>query len=242
MTGTCKTYIEQGVAEPGTEHDRQQAELARTLITQNQLAEAAEILTALVLAETPLFAPYYDLGCLSVRQDDVETAISLFSMALERDPESIAARHNLALAQGINQHYEEALATLSPILRSGRARSEDYDLVRDILGKAPRLGAIAWARLLSDLRTPSAEQKRALDEHGTLNHLVAIQKSENDRLRAEIAELHGELRRLATSSSTKARNAAWRQIHALWARFLEPVAFIDDGRLPQALIVMRKPH
>lgn len=197
------------------DQDRQQVELARSLIAQEQLGEAAEILTALVLAETPLFEAYYDLGCLAVRQGDVETAVSLFGMALERDPESVAARRNLALAQGIEQHYEDALATLSPILRSGRAGNEDYGLVRDILGKAPLLGPIAWARLLSDLRTPSAEQKKALDEHEALVHQLAVARAENERLRAEVAELRGELRHLAATPSTEARTAAWQQIHAL---------------------------
>lgn len=197
------------------DQDRQQVELARSLIAQEQLGEAAEILTALVLAETPLFEAYYDLGCLAVRQGDVETAVSLFGMALERDPESVAARRNLALAQGIEQHYEDALATLSPILRSGHASGEDYGLVRDILGKAPLLGPIAWARLLSDLRTPSAEQKKALDEHEALVHQLAVARAENERLRAEVAELRGELRHLAATPSTEARTAAWQQIHAL---------------------------
>lgn len=166
------------------DQDRKQVELARSLIAQEQLAEAADILTTLVLAETPLFDAYYDLGSLAVRQDNLETAISLFGMALERDPDSTTARHNLALVQSIEQHYEEALATLSPLLRSGRASYEDYGLLRDILGKASALGSIAWARLLTDLRMPSGEQKKALDEHFALRQQLAAQKAENDRLRA----------------------------------------------------------
>lgn len=197
------------------DQDRQQAEIARSLIANEQFAEAAEILTALVLAETPLSAPYFDLGCLAVRQGDVETAISLFSMALERDPESVTARRNLALVQGIEQQYEDALATLSPILRSGFAGNDDYSLVRDILGKAPALGPIAWARLLSDLRTPSPEQRKALDEHESLVSQLAATRAENDRLQAEVAELRAELRSLAGNPSTGARNIAWTRIHAL---------------------------
>ncbi|WP_068634871.1 methyltransferase domain-containing protein [Thauera butanivorans] len=189
MTDTRKTGIERDAADPAVKQDRQQAELAHHLITQGRFAEAAEILTPLVLAETLLFAPYYDLGCLAVRQGDVETAISLFNMALLRDPGSVATRRNLALAQGIEHRYEEALATLSPTLRSGQAGNEDYGLVRDILGKAPALGPIAWARLLSDLRTPSPEQKRALDEYDALLQQLTVRKSENDHLRAKIAEV-----------------------------------------------------
>ncbi len=169
----------------------------------------------MVQAETQLSGAYHDLGCLAVRQGDVETAISLFSMALERDPESVTARRNLALVQGIEQQYEEALATLSPILRSGFAGNDDYGLVRDILGKAPALGPIAWARLLSDLRTPSPEQRKALDEHESLVSQLAATRAENDRLQAEVAELRAELRSLAGNPSTGARNIAWTRIHAL---------------------------
>ncbi|AMO35704.1 glycosyltransferase [Thauera humireducens] len=197
------------------DHDRQQLETARSLIAKDQLADAADILTAMVQAETQLSGAYHDLGCLAVRQGDVETAISLFSMALERDPESVTARRNLALVQGIEQQYEEALATLSPILRSGFAGNDDYGLVRDILGKVPALGPIAWARLLSDLRTPSPEQRKALDEHESLVSQLAATRAENDRLQAEVAELRAELRSLAGNPSTGARNIAWARIHAL---------------------------
>lgn len=169
--------------------ERQQLETARSLIAKDQLADAADILTAMVLAETPLSGAYLDLGCLAVRQGDLETAASLFGIALKRDPDSVSARRNLALVQGIEQRYEEALATLSPILRSGVAGNDDYGLVRDILGKAPALGPIAWARLLSDLRTPLPEQKRAIDECESLRQQLAALNTENDNLRARIAEL-----------------------------------------------------
>jgi 2-polyprenyl-3-methyl-5-hydroxy-6-metoxy-1,4-benzoquinol methylase len=195
--------------------DREQVELARSLIARNELSEAADMLTALVLAETPLSEAYHDLGCLAVRQGDVETAASLFELALEKNPELLPARRNIALVQAIDQHYEEALATLSPILRSGQAGAEDYGLVRDILGKAPALGAIAWARLLSDLRTPSPEQKQAIDEYQTLCQQLAAQKTANDQLRAERDELRAELRHLASTPNPETRNAAWQRIHAL---------------------------
>lgn len=195
--------------------DSQKVKLARTLIAQELFAEAAEILTELVLAETPLFHAYYDLGSIAVRQGEVETAISLFSMALDRDPESAAARRNLALMQGLEGRYEEALAALSPVLRSDQAGSDDYGLVRDILGKSPALSPIAWARLLTDLRTPSSEQKKVFDDYDALRDKLAAQKSENDRLRTEITELRTELRYLAAPSNTEARNAAWQVIHTL---------------------------
>lgn len=203
------------VSTDTTDLDRKRVELARNLIASDQLGEAAEILTALVLAGTQLFDAYYDLGCLAVRQGDLETAVSLFGMALERDPESIAARRSLALAQGIEHHFEEALATLSPVLRSGRAGHEDYGLVRDILGKAPPLGPIAWARLLSDLRTPVAEQKRMLDEHEALVRQLTSSRAENERLCSEITELRTELRCLASMPNAGGHNAAWKQINSL---------------------------
>lgn len=174
---------------PALAEDRRQLEVARALIASDKLAAATDILSALVLAGTPLADAYHDLGCIAVRQSDAETAISLFGMALERDPKSVSARRNLALTQGIEQRFEDALATLSPILRSGSVSNDDYGLVRDILGKAPALGPIAWARLLSDLRTPLPEQKRAIDQCESLRQQLAALNTENGSLRARIAEL-----------------------------------------------------
>ncbi|AWI81608.1 hypothetical protein CEW87_20955 [Parazoarcus communis] len=195
--------------------DRDQIELARSLIAQDDLAEAADILTALVLADTPLADAYHDLGCLAVRQGDVETASALFSRALEKNPESLTARRSIALVQAIEHQYDDALATLSPVLRSGQAGSDDFGLVRDILGKASALGPIAWARLLSDLRTPSHEQKQAIDEYQTMRQQLAAQKAANEQLRAELDELRVELRLLASTPNPETRNVAWQRIHAL---------------------------
>ncbi|WP_341645462.1 tetratricopeptide repeat protein [Thauera sp. SDU_THAU2] len=189
-----------------TEQDRQQLEQARELIAQDRLAEAAELLTALVLAETPLSDAYHNLACLAVRQNDTDTAIALFGMALDRDPASTTVRRNLALVQSIAQQYEDALATLSPTLRSGQAGREDYALLRELLGIAPALSSIAWARLLADLRAPDAETRKALDEHATLRSQFAALQAENSRLRTEIGELrekvHGEVRHSALVSGS----------------------------------------
>lgn len=164
---------------PALAEDRRQLEVARALIASDKLAEATDILSALVLAGTPLADAYHDLGCIAVRQSDAETAISLFGMALERDPKSVSARRNLALTQGIEQRFEDALATLSPILRSGSVSNDDYGLVRDILGKAPTLGPVAWARLLADLRSPSDEQRHRLDDYDRMRDELAALRAAN---------------------------------------------------------------
>jgi SAM-dependent methyltransferase len=164
-------------------NDREQHLLARTLITQGKLADAADILSALVLAETPLFDPYYELACLAVRENEVETATQLFTIALEKAPESVFTRRNLALMQSIGHQYEDALATLSPVLRSAHVSNEDYCLVRAILGKAPELSSIAWARLIVDLRSRDVAAQELIKKGASPSHGCSQLLPENERLK-----------------------------------------------------------
>lgn len=171
-------------APQSNDFEQQQLELARSFIGQDRLAEAAEILTSLVLSETVLFEPYYDLACLAVRQGDVDTAISLFGMALERQPDFAPARRNLALMLGSEHRFDDAFAALSPVLRSANVTQDDLETLRGLLEATPRLSSVSWARLLVDLaaRTPKAAgivkadpQPDSASFHEALGYLSARQ-------------------------------------------------------------------
>lgn len=158
---------------------------------------------------------YSDLGAFALAESDLDGALALFSHGAGLAGTPCAIHLRLSLALSLKGEHEQALDALSPALRQNPLDHEALTLVRGILGVSQELGPIAWARLLSDLRTPSPEQRKALDEHESLVSQLAATRAENDRLQAEVAELRAELRSLAGNPSTGARNIAWTRIHAL---------------------------
>lgn len=195
--------------------DEAEVNRAHQYIEQGRLADAVDILVPLIEAQTPVFLAYYDLACISVHQGEVSTAIELFLQALARDSQSAATRRNLALLHTLEKQFEPALEVLSPLLRSPQATSQDFALVRDILGQAPALSAIAWARLLGDLRTLPPDQKRILDEHEQLQDALAHHQHQLEQLNDELATLRQTVFELFAAFTPDQRKTHWQKIGAL---------------------------
>lgn len=206
--------------------EQQQLDLARTLFSEGHLAEAAEALTALVLAETPLFEAYYDLGCLAVRQGETDTAISLFGMTLERNAYFAPARRNLALMLGTAHRYDEALLTLSPRLPSSRATQEDLNILRGLLEATTQIAPATWAQLLADLRAMDPMTKMEIDRLPALETVANHLRTENERLREDIqsrASLNEDLGYLSANGLNGFKWFKDSNEYFAWDRQVSPV-------------------
>lgn len=133
------------------EHTRRVTEAANLCAT-GDLAAAADILIELVNANTQVWEAYNDLGAIAIRQGDVETAEQLLRRGIELEPVPGKATLSLAVLQAVDDRPEEALETLSPLLRHDPDHFEALDLIRQLLGKLGPLSPVAWARLRTDLR------------------------------------------------------------------------------------------
>lgn len=133
------------------EHTRRVTEAAN-LCGTGDLAAAADILIELVNANTQVWEAYNDLGAIAIRQGDVETAEQLLRRGIELEPVPGKATLSLAVLQAVDDRPEEALETLSPLLRHDPDHFEALDLIRQLLGKLGPLSPVAWARLRTDLR------------------------------------------------------------------------------------------
>jgi MoaA/NifB/PqqE/SkfB family radical SAM enzyme len=170
--------------EPQSVDDHTRYLHARQLIEGNMLSEAVELLSSLVTGNTELFEPYFDLATIAADQGDNDTAVEVLLLGLERRPESVEGRRLLAKLYGDERRYEEALAVLGPVFRGGEPTAEDYNLVRELLGRGPMLSPTAWIRLVQDLKTLAPRQRQALaeaDRIATQNNALDL---ENLRLRS----------------------------------------------------------
>lgn len=196
------------------EHLAQHAE-ARQRIESNDLNGAFELLEQLVAEQTGCWEVYNDLAALAVTQGDLEAACH-FLEAGRTMPEAPAAI-DLRLAQllAANGDTDVALAALSPVLRADRSTPEALSLLREIVEAAERISAVAWARLIADLRAPTAEQKakdaRLTELTAEVNSLTA----ENRRQRAMIDSLRAELKLPRETFHDSRTSGAWSRIHAL---------------------------
>lgn len=133
--------------------DQQQRATALKRMADGDLIGGAEILIALAAAGTGVAEVYYDLGMLALQQSDRVAASELFSTAIAKSGHPSASTLALARLEKDEGHFERALATLSPYLRAGDNDGEALALVREILAAGGELSAIAWARLVTDLRS-----------------------------------------------------------------------------------------
>lgn len=126
---------------------------AQRLLAANELEEAFTLLQGLVQAETTLAEPYRLIARLGLQQGEPAIAEEFLTHACQRELPPAQAHLDLAELLFAAQRYEDALAALSPVLRNNPAQhGAALSQVRRILGAAPELGGIAWARLIGDLK------------------------------------------------------------------------------------------
>lgn len=191
---------------------------AKEMLEQGRIDEGQELLRQLVMDGTQLPEVFCDLGALAFQLGDMASARNYMARAVELSPQSAIYRRYLAFIHGTEKNYDEALAALSPLLRSSAVDPEDIELLKQFLEGITKLTPITWARLLADLKTPTSNIKKIVDEHGSLSARLLELQAKNHELATQIEELKAELRQ---SSST---GDAWEQIHHLsdqeWQRVL----------------------
>jgi len=118
------------------------------------LETAFAIFQELVTAETILWRPYAEIARIALAQGEKGIAREFLELACEREEPAGEAHVELARLQAAEQEYEKVLATVSPVLRASGEHFPALELVRQALGALPALPAIAWARLVTDMRRP----------------------------------------------------------------------------------------
>lgn len=148
----------QPVATAATPTEPQASDTIETATAQRLLAaghveEAFAILQALVQANTALSEPYRLLAQFALQQQENAIAEEFLSYACEREQLPAEAHLELAALLFGEQSYEDALSRLSPVIRRNPVKHADALIqVRRILGAAPELSTIAWARLIGDMK------------------------------------------------------------------------------------------
>lgn len=136
--------------------DQQRRETALRRIADGDVVGGADLLIELAQADTELPEVYHDLGIMAREQSDLAAAKELFAVAIAKSPKPSRSSLELARLEMRDGLFEPALATLSPYLRKNPDDADALALVREILGAGGELSAIAWARLIADLKTSSS--------------------------------------------------------------------------------------
>ena len=168
IDGTRAIDVEQASQQTPAPTDQQHRyTAAAALLAQGQIDEGAEALIALASENTSIWEVYADLADFARSRNDDEAALQLMLAALEKSP--VAARAALGAARLLTAQgqFEPALAALSSYLRHDPNDGTALELVRHILGQAPELSAVAWTRLLADLRHESAQLRARLEHQQT---------------------------------------------------------------------------
>ncbi|MGE5491989.1 MAG: methyltransferase domain-containing protein [Actinomycetota bacterium] len=186
-----------------------QYSLAKQFLAEGKRDEAQRLLEELVSQGVQRPEPYADLGAIALQNEDSESAKEYLKKALEIDPGQTIARRFLAFLYGLDSNFDQAFATISPLLRIIPPAPEDIELVKNLLEATPKLSPITWARLLADLKTPSAEVKKIIDKHNGFDDTYNKLCAENKRLQDKINELTEELRLSGNTGD------AWERVHRL---------------------------
>jgi len=130
--------------------------VAMRLLNLDRVEEAFAILQRLVNAATSLAGPYHQIALLALKQNETSIAEEFLSLACEREIPPGDAHLELAQLFFRSERFDDTLKALGPLLRSAPARlPETHALLRRTLGAAPELSAVAWWRLITDLRWKS---------------------------------------------------------------------------------------
>lgn len=149
-------------AAPPTTDGRQRYEQAAALMAAGRTEEGAEALITLAGEDAPVWEVYADLAEFALTRNDHQAALDLMLTAAQRAPDARRVALGAAILQAERGEFEPALASLSPYLRQNYNDNDALALLRRILGMAPELSPIAWARLLADLRQEAAGMRAAL--------------------------------------------------------------------------------
>lgn len=122
------------------------------LLEQGEVAAAFTMLQELVNAGSTHWGPYYHIARLAQAQGEVDIALEFFTHAVQREQPPGIAHRTLAQLHLSAGRYQEALSTLSPLLRHDPRDYETLEVLRRTLEQIPEISPIAWARLLADLR------------------------------------------------------------------------------------------
>lgn len=121
----------------------------------------------------------------------------------------------LAQLQAARGSTDAALATLSPVLRADTPCPEALSLLREIVESAERISAIAWARLIADLKALTPEQRAKDERIAELSRQLNSVTIENRRQRAVIESLREALKLPREAVYNSRASNIWDQIHAL---------------------------
>lgn len=196
------------------EKDQQEYQKAADCLAKGDQASALAILQRLVEANTECWEVYNDCGAIAVSQGEIETAHDFLTKAVACQKEPGAARIRLALVEHMQKQYEAALSTLSPVLRMDPGNVDALALTREILGAAPILSTVAWARLVADLRMPSPEVRREIGRVQELESECKAMAKEKTSLLERIHELGDELRHSARAGKGSG-SGSWDDINVL---------------------------
>ena len=205
------TVTESAVADAAAQTDERRYRQALALLAAGDRTAAFEALRELAEAGTGIWQVYHELAMMAVVQGDLDSAILLFAMALDREPAASQPSLHLARLQQSAGQYEEALKTLGPLLRADPNHHEALPLVRELLGAAPALSPVTWAGLLAQLRTLPPDLRRQLDAAAAQNARLAAVTADNRRLQMQI----DRLRQLARAPGDRPNAIGWDEIHAL---------------------------
>jgi MoaA/NifB/PqqE/SkfB family radical SAM enzyme len=192
------------LSNPST--DQARIKLAKSLIADGRTQDAIGILGPLVLANTACHEPYYELGLISATQGDCEGAVILQNLCLERNSCFLPSWRELASLYVKQGKFAEALNAMSIVLRSTEVLPDDYNLIREAVGKSPTLPPTTWIRLIHDLKALSPENRHALDLLDELKAARDALARENQDLKAKLEDVTSRVRALANSSPESIAN------------------------------------
>lgn len=135
--------------------DQEEYKKATDFLTQGGKIEAFEILQRLAISGTDCWEVYNDLAAFAIQQGEIETAIEMLTLAIEKEGTPGKARLNLSSIYASQGEGEKALEIISPLLRHSPESLDGFDLVRQILGThGEPISMVSWARLIADIRAP----------------------------------------------------------------------------------------
>lgn len=207
-TGTKPTW------HPNPDHLRRST-LARAASERGDLAEAFEILRDLVEQGTNLWQAYHGLAAIALTQNDLETACELLKTASAQPDAPAHLARQLATLTAASGDTQAALAALSPLIRANPADADLLAHVREILSAAPGISPVVWARLVSDLRAPTPEQRQQVASLEAKDKEILALTAENRRLCAIADTLRSELHLPRMERWNSRTSDVWTTIHAL---------------------------